>query len=96
MKKKIITLAAAALAAVATSTGASAGNGAPTCSDVDVLLGYEWETHGTHVREQYVFADDDAPGASRGGPAHLAKRPDGPAPGASFSLAQAQSPGLHF
>ena len=33
---------------------------------------------------------------ARGGPAHLAARPDGPAPGASFCLQQAQSPGLHF
>jgi len=96
MKKTVITLAVAALAAVATSTGASAGNGAPTCSDIDVLLEKEWENHGTHVREDYVFnTEDGSAGGARGGPAH---QPIGSkaAPGASFCLDQAQSPGLHF
>ena len=96
MKKTVITLAVAALAALATTSAATAGS--PTCSDIDELLGKDWANHGVHVREDYVFNTEDgsAGGAAGGGPAHLAKRPDGPAPGASFCLDQASSPGLHF
>ena len=47
-------------------------------------------TFGDHVRG---YVNDS--GAGGGKPAHLHDRPDGPAPGASFCLDQANSPGLH-
>ena len=80
MKKTIITLAVAALAAVGTSTGASAGNGTPTCSP-------NWENHGTHVREDYVFDEEGSATGAKGGPSH--RMPDGTfvaPPGASFCV----------
>lgn len=87
MKRMIagITLAAALLMTAAPAAFA----GSPTCSDLD-FLGVA--NHGEHVLD-YV----NGPGGAAGGkPAHLHGRPGGPAPGASFCLDQAQSPGLHF
>lgn len=88
MNKIIITLVVGALAAVSTSAGASAANGAPTCSDVNP----DWENHGTHVREDYVFTTEDgSAGGARGGPSH---RMDGTfmaPPGASFCIPRGNS-----
>ena len=87
MKRMIagITLAAALLLAAAPAAFA----GSPTCSDLQFLGA---DNHGEHVLD-YV----NGPGGAAGGkPAHRDGRPSGPAPGASFCLDQAQSPGLHF
>lgn len=62
--------------------------GGPTCED---QFGSGWKNHGEHVLT-YVQGD----GAGGGAPAHLDARPSGPAPGASFCLPQAKSPGVHF
>lgn len=79
MKKLTITLAAATLAALGSASTAQAG---PTCSDLG------WENHGDHIVNDYV-----RPGLVAGGaPAH---RGHAPAPGASFCLWQAESPGFH-
>ena len=91
MKKIITTLVIGATAIVGTAADADAGN--PTCAGT---LGEPWTNHGDHVRWDYVSDGDGNVVGARGGPAHLAARPGGPAPGASFCLQQAQSPGLHF
>ena len=82
--KKIITTTALA-AAMLLSSASAAQAGGPTCSD------FGWANHGQHVHE-YVDGD----GARGGQPAHRGARPDGPAPGASFCLDQANSPGFHL
>lgn len=88
--KTITTLTICGLTALGAATTAHAGS--PTCADFNP----DWDNHGTHVREDYVFnTEDGSAGGARGGPAHLQARPDGPAPGASFCLDQAQSPGKH-
>lgn len=87
MKRLItgITLAAALLMTAVPAAFA----GSPTCSDL-AFLGAA--NHGEHV-----LAYVNGPGGAAGGkPAHLDGRPGGPAPGASFCLDQARSPGLHF
>ena len=84
MKRLITTLALAAAMLLATAPTAFAGD--PTCAEFG-----GWANHGEHVLN-YVHAEG---GAAGGAPAHLSDRPDGPAPGASFCLDQAESPGLH-
>lgn len=87
MRRMIIVLALAAVMLLATASVAFAGG--PTCEN-QFDLG--WKNHGEHVLT-YV----NGPGGAAGGaPAHLSARPSGPAPGASFCLPQANSPGLHF
>lgn len=86
--RKIITTAAIAAAVVVLGTATGAQAGSPTCED---QFGSGWN-HGDHVLT-YVNGKG---GAAGGAPAHLSARPDGPAPGASFCLGQANSPGLHF
>ncbi len=85
-EKITTTLAVSALVALGATSSAQAG---PTCED---MFGTGWKNHGEHVLT-YVNGDG---GAAGGAPAHLSARPDGPAPGASFCLDQANSPGLHF
>ena len=87
MKRLIITMALAATMLLASA--ATAFSGEPTCAD---QFGSGWKNHGEHVLN-YVNGEG---GAAGGAPAHLGARPDGPAPGASFCLDQAESPGLHF
>ena len=87
MRKMITVLALAAVMLLATASIAIAGG--PTCED-QFDLG--WKNHGEHVLT-YV---NGSGGAAGGAPAHLSARPDGPAPGASFCLDQANSPGGHF
>lgn len=87
MRKIITTTAIAAVMALGAASGAHAGG--PTCED---MFGSGWKNHGEHVLT-YVNGDG---GAAGGAPAHLSARPDGPAPGASFCLDQANSPGVHF
>lgn len=70
---------------IGSATTAEAG---PACEN---MFGSGWKNHGEHVLG-YVAGDG---GAAGGAPAHLSSRPGGPAPGASFCLDQAQSPGLH-
>ena len=99
MKKTIATMAICGLTALGVAAPAHAGG--PTCSDTDTF-GDRWGNHGEHVTGDYVMppgADGTAPAApaddeaARGAPAH----PDAaPAPGASFCLMQASSPGVHF
>lgn len=71
----------------ATTLAGPVAAGGPTCED---MFDSGWKNHGEHVLG-YVNGD----GAAGGAPAHLAARPDGPAPGASFCLDQANSPGKH-
>lgn len=84
MKKITTILAVSALAAFGAAPNAHAG---PTCEN---MFGSGWKNHGTHVLT-YVNGD----GAAGGAPAHLSARPTGFAPGASFCLSQANSPGEH-
>ena len=102
MKKTIATVAVCAIAAVGAATNAHADEHGPTCSPM-------WDNHGQHVtgdymdppgldpsRDERVGRDGTEPAApastpeARGGPAHLTSAP---APGASFCLDQANSPG---
>lgn len=76
------------VSALVTLGPASSAHAGPTCED---MFGTGWKNHGEHVLT-YVNGD----GAAGGAPAHLSTRPDGPAPGASFCLVQAGSPGVHF
>ena len=87
--RNIITTAAIAAAVVLLATAPGAQAGSPTCKD---MFGSGWANHGEHILT-YVNGEG---GAAGGKPAHLSARPDGPAPGASFCLDQANSPGLHF
>ncbi len=92
--KQLMNLRSLAVATVVTSTslacwGAPSQAGSPTCED---MFDLGWKNHGEHVLG-YVNGDG---GAAGGAPAHLSGRPDGPAPGASFCLDQAQSPGKHL
>ena len=85
--KRVITGMTLAAALLLVSVPAAFA-GSPTCSDNFL----EVANHGEHVLD-YV----NGPGGAAGGkPAHLGARPGGPAPGASFCLDQAKSPGLHF
>ncbi len=86
--KKIITTTAIAAAVVVLGTVTGAHAGSPTCEN---MFGLGWTNHGEHVLN-YVNGEG---GAAGGKPAHLSARPNGPAPGASFCLDQANSPGLH-
>lgn len=86
MKKTFIAMAVTAAAGL--GSGAAAHAGGPTCED---MFDLGWKNHGEHVLN-YVNGEG---GAAGGAPAHLTARPDGPAPGASFCLDQANSPGLH-
>lgn len=83
MRKMIRTTAIAAVVLLATAAGAQAGS--PTCAD---FANTGWENHGAHVLT-YVHGEG---GAAGGAPAH---HPIGhaAAPGASFCLDQAMSPG---
>lgn len=85
--RRIIATVAAGVALLVTASSASAGS--PTCED---MFDSGWKNHGEHVLT-YVNGEE---GAAGGQPAHLSARPDGPAPGATFCLDQANSPGLHF
>ena len=91
MRKTIATLAACSAVALGAATTTHAGS--PTCSDMTIG---DWNNHGQHVTEDYVNppgSDGTGPAlGARGGPAH---RTSPPAPGASFCLDQANSPGLH-
>ena len=91
MRKTIATLAACSAVALGVATTTHAGS--PTCSDMAIG---DWDNHGQHVTEDYAKPANDgngpAEGARRGGPAH---RTSPPAPGASFCLDQANSPGMH-
>jgi hypothetical protein len=87
MKRTLIGLAISTLVVTAAASGAQAGE--PTCAGLGG--GDGWKNHGEHVLG-YVNGD----GAAGGAPAHLSARPDGPAPGASFCLDQANSPGWHL
>ena len=78
--KKTIT-AVAMTGAMLLGTAGAAQAGGPTCAD------FGWANHGEHVRD-YVESGE----VVGGGPAH---RGAPPAPGASFCLDQANSPGLH-
>lgn len=90
MKTIIATLTACSALALGAATTAQAGG--PTCS----AFGAGWANHGAHVTGDYVNPpgrDGTAPAdGARGGPAHLTSAP---APGASFCLDQANSPGWH-
>lgn len=81
MKKFIATVTTAGIVLVLSASGASAGS--PTCSE------FGWDNHGDHVLNDYVRNG----GAGGGKPAHHGEEP---APGASFCLSQARSPGLHL
>lgn len=81
MKKTLATMTIAGAALIASAAGVSAGS--PTCADT-----FGWKNHGEHVLD-YVNGD----GAGGGAPAHHGADP---APGASFCLTQAKSPGQHF
>ena len=85
MKKTITTVAMAATMLLSSASAAQAGS--PTCEN---MFDLGWANHGEHV---LGYVNDG--GAGGGRPAHLSARPDGPAPGASFCLDQANSPGLH-
>ena len=85
--RKIITVAAMT-AAMLLGTASAAQASGPTCEN---MFGMGWVNHGEHVLN-YVTG---AGGAAGGAPAHLSNRPGGPAPGASFCLDQANSPGKH-
>ena len=90
MKKLIATTAIAAAAVVTSASGAAAGG--PTCANA---FDTGWKNHGEHVLG-YVNSED---GAAGGAPAHdHGHDHDGPsfAPGASFCLDQANSPGDHI
>lgn len=87
MKKTIVSLTVATAFLLSTPSSASAHVG-PTCED---MFASGWKNHGEHVLT-YVTGG----GAAGGAPAHLGDRPGGPAPGASFCLGQANSPGVHF
>lgn len=87
MKKFIATVTTAGVVLVISASGASAGS--PTCED---MFGTGWKNHGEHV---LTYVNDG--GAGGGKPAHLdGDRDESPAPGASFCLDHAQSPGFHF
>lgn len=86
MKKTIALLTICGFAGLGAASPTHAS--APTCED---MFGLGWKHHGEHVLT-YVRGET---GAAGGAPAHLAARPDGPAPGASFCLDQSNSPGLH-
>lgn len=95
----------AAIALVALTAGAAPAlaQGGPTCS------GIVGEVHGHHVVADYVFGvghdqmtwppagQDDASGGAvlPGGPGPGFHFPNGFAPGASFCVADSQSPGFH-
>lgn len=87
MKKLIATTAIVAAAVVTSASGAAAGG--PTCENA---FGLGWKNHGEHVLG-YVNGDGAAGGAPAHGHGH-----DEPtfAPGASFCLDQANSPGDHL
>ena len=94
-----------AILSLATSDSASAehADDTPTCSDT--LGGALGDNHGEHVLDAYVGSPgggpDPDPPTNPGGPgAHghfeAPGPPAGTAPGASFCLDEAQSPGTHL
>lgn len=94
----------AAIALVALTVGATPALAGPTCS------GVVGEVHGHHVVADYVFGighdqmawppagQGDASGGAvlPGGPGPGFHFPNGFAPGASFCIAESQSPGFHL
>ena len=99
MRRTIAIIGICGVSALGAATPARADG--PTCSTTETF-GDRWENHGDHVTGDYVMppgADGTGPAApadtdaARGAPAHPTSAP---APGASFCLVQANSPGAHF
>lgn len=91
-----ISIITAVVMALTMLTASAALADGPTCSDVGLGV----DVHGQHVIRDYV-RDGEATNARGGavmpgGPAAHGHFGAGVAPGASFCIAQSQSPGIHL